>query len=100
MRRPVDVLLDMLASGMSNAEILADHPELEHEDIRAALQYTRLLASGHTLKQAAWRDWGQSMVKVKIYVEGGGDNNSALVAECCKGFTQFFQKAGFKGYPL
>jgi uncharacterized protein (DUF433 family) len=38
---------------MSNAEILADHPELEHEDIRTALQYTRLLASGHTLKQAA-----------------------------------------------
>jgi len=32
-------ILDYLASGMSNAEILADFPELTEEDIRAALVY-------------------------------------------------------------
>ncbi|MDM8547523.1 DUF433 domain-containing protein [Candidatus Venteria ishoeyi] len=53
MRWPVEVLLDMLAAGMSSAEILADHPELENEDIRAALQYACQLTSGQTLRQVA-----------------------------------------------
>ena len=32
-------------------EILEDHPELEKEDILAALQYAKLLSSGKTLKE-------------------------------------------------
>ena len=32
-------LLDYMASGMSEAEILADFPELEAEDIRASLAF-------------------------------------------------------------
>ena len=32
-------LLDYLASGMSEDDILADFPELEREDIRAALAF-------------------------------------------------------------
>ena len=32
-------LLDYMASGMSEAEILADFPELETEDIRASLAF-------------------------------------------------------------
>jgi uncharacterized protein (DUF433 family) len=36
--RVVDVL-GMLAAGMSDAEILADFPDLEAEDIRACLAY-------------------------------------------------------------
>ncbi|MCS6787520.1 MAG: DUF433 domain-containing protein [Thiobacillaceae bacterium] len=36
--RVVDVL-DMLAAGMSEGEILADYPDLEPEDIRACLLY-------------------------------------------------------------
>ncbi|MFM8333113.1 MAG: DUF433 domain-containing protein [Candidatus Methylumidiphilus sp.] len=39
MRWPVVVILDLLASGMSEQDILADHLELEQEDIRAALDY-------------------------------------------------------------
>lgn len=35
-------------------------------------------------------------MKVKIYVEGGGDSSS-LKADCRKGFSQFFEKLGFKG---
>jgi len=53
MRWPVEVILDMLSSEMSMKEILEDHPELEKEDILAALQYAKLLVSGHTIKPAA-----------------------------------------------
>ena len=38
MRWPVAVILDLLSSGMSFSEIIEDHPELEKEDIMAALQ--------------------------------------------------------------
>jgi len=32
-------VLDYLAGGMSEDEILADHPDLERDDIRAALAF-------------------------------------------------------------
>ncbi|TVR57423.1 MAG: DUF433 domain-containing protein [Gemmatimonadales bacterium] len=38
--RVIDVL-DLLASGMSREEILADYPELEPEDIEASLRFAR-----------------------------------------------------------
>ena len=38
--RVIDVL-DLLAAGQSHAEILDDYPDLECEDITAALQYAR-----------------------------------------------------------
>ena len=36
------------------------------------------------------------MVRVKIYVEGGGDSNS-LRTKCHRGFAEFFRKAGLEG---
>jgi uncharacterized protein (DUF433 family) len=39
LRLPVATVIDMLASGMSSAEILADFPMLEQEDIQEALRY-------------------------------------------------------------
>lgn len=39
MRWPVEVILDMLGSGMSTEEIIEDHPELEKEDILASLSF-------------------------------------------------------------
>jgi uncharacterized protein (DUF433 family) len=42
MRWPVEVILDMLGSGMEIAEILKDHPELEKEDILASLYYSKI----------------------------------------------------------
>ncbi len=55
MRWPIEVILDMLSSGMDTTEILEDHPELERDDITASLQYAKLLVSGTnvTLKQIA-----------------------------------------------
>ena len=39
MRMAVSDVLGWLAAGMSYAEILADHPDLTEEDIRACLAY-------------------------------------------------------------
>ncbi|WP_067820209.1 DUF433 domain-containing protein [Nocardia inohanensis] len=41
-RFPVDLLLGLLAAGIPPAEILADHPELEREDLVAVLEYATL----------------------------------------------------------
>jgi uncharacterized protein (DUF433 family) len=46
MRWPVEVLLDLLASGMSIEEILEDYPELEKEDIFEAIKFARASLSG------------------------------------------------------
>jgi uncharacterized protein (DUF433 family) len=53
MRWPVAVILDMLGSGMSNAQILEEHPELEPDDIKAALYYAQLAVSGQTTQEVA-----------------------------------------------
>ncbi len=52
MRWPVEVILDMLSSGMTAEQIIKDHPELEIEDIRACLNFARLSVSGETLQLA------------------------------------------------
>lgn len=39
MRYPVDSMLELLASGMSIEEVLADYPDLEKEDLLACLEY-------------------------------------------------------------
>ncbi len=38
-RYPVEMVLDLLSSGMTYEEILEDYPELENEDILACLAY-------------------------------------------------------------
>ncbi|WP_297332916.1 DUF433 domain-containing protein [Flavobacterium sp.] len=53
MRWPVEVIIDMLGSGMSTEEILEDHPELEKEDLLACLNFARLYLSGHNIKSVA-----------------------------------------------
>ena len=42
-RYPVELILDLLASGMTYAEILADYPTLEETDILACLAYAAKL---------------------------------------------------------
>lgn len=51
MRWPVEVIIDMIASGMSFDEILSDHEELEREDILAALAYAKITLSGKSLAE-------------------------------------------------
>ena len=49
MRWPVEVIIDLIASGMLFDEIVADHPELEKDDILAALAYAKVTLSGKSL---------------------------------------------------
>ena len=49
MRWPVEVIIDLIASGMSFDDIIADHPELEKDDILAALTYAKMTLSGKSL---------------------------------------------------
>lgn len=53
MRWPVEVILDLLSSGMTKEEIIFDHPELELEDIQACLQYAKLSVSGKSILAAS-----------------------------------------------
>lgn len=53
MRWPVEVIIDMLGSGMSTDEILDDHKELEKEDILACLNFAKLYLTGYTIKDVA-----------------------------------------------
>ncbi len=46
MRWPVEVIIDMLGSGMTTEQILDDHKELEREDILASLNFAKLYLSG------------------------------------------------------
>jgi uncharacterized protein (DUF433 family) len=44
LRYPVEFLLELLSSGMSNEEILADYDDLEADDILASLLYAARLS--------------------------------------------------------
>ena len=52
MRIRVKDVLEMLAAGASEAQILEDFPDLEKEDIRACLQYAAAQAN-HAVLHAA-----------------------------------------------
>ncbi len=39
LRIPVATVVEMIAEGMSEAEILAVYPDLDHEDIRESLRF-------------------------------------------------------------
>jgi uncharacterized protein (DUF433 family) len=47
LRYPVEMILDLLAAGMGQAEILDDYPDLEAQDISAVLEYVAHLASAN-----------------------------------------------------
>lgn len=53
MRWSVEVIIDLLSSGMSTEEILNYHPELELDDILASLKFAKLTISGHSIKDVA-----------------------------------------------
>jgi uncharacterized protein (DUF433 family) len=52
MRIRVSDVLDLLAAGVPEEEILADYPDLEAEDIRASLQYAAAQANHAVLQPA------------------------------------------------
>jgi uncharacterized protein (DUF433 family) len=44
LRYPVEMILELLGSGMSHEEILEDYEDLENDDILAVLQYASKLS--------------------------------------------------------
>ena len=48
LRITVALIVNLVANGMTNAEILAECPDLRDEDIRQALRYASLLANEET----------------------------------------------------
>jgi uncharacterized protein (DUF433 family) len=50
LRISVELVLSLLAQGETEAEILADYPALERDDIRACLAYARAAIAHDTLE--------------------------------------------------
>jgi uncharacterized protein (DUF433 family) len=50
MRWSVEMIIDLLGSGMTVEQIIEDHPELEKEDILASLKFARMYLSGQPLQ--------------------------------------------------
>jgi uncharacterized protein (DUF433 family) len=50
LRYPVQTLLELLSSGMTFDEILADYEDLEREDLLAALEYGALTVGGQRVQ--------------------------------------------------
>jgi uncharacterized protein (DUF433 family) len=53
MRYPVEMILDLLSSGMTFQEIIEDYPALENEDILACLAYASKLTDVKILSKVA-----------------------------------------------
>ena len=49
----MELLLDLLSSGMSNDEILADYEDLERDDLLAVLSYAARLTRTKSLQSVA-----------------------------------------------
>lgn len=46
LRYPVEMLLELLSAGMSIDEVLVDYPDLERDDLLAALEFGALVVGG------------------------------------------------------
>ncbi len=53
MRYPVEMILDLLSSGMTFQELIEDYPALENEDILACLAYASKLTDVKILSKVA-----------------------------------------------
>lgn len=51
LRYPVEMILELLSSGMSHEEILEDYPDLEQEDIVAVLAFAAQLSRIKCIEQ-------------------------------------------------
>jgi uncharacterized protein (DUF433 family) len=50
LRYPVETLLELLSSGMTTDQILADYPDLERDDLMAVLAFAAQLARTRRLQ--------------------------------------------------
>ena len=59
MRLSVEMILSLLAQGVTPEEILDDYPKLEADDIRACIAYAHAVIADDTL--AAWKTPGSRL---------------------------------------
>jgi uncharacterized protein (DUF433 family) len=52
LRYPVEMILELLSSGMTTEEILADYEDLEREDVLAALSFATRLSQIKRIERA------------------------------------------------
>ncbi len=50
LRIPVELILGLLAQGVSEDEILDDYPDLQPDDIRAAIAYAKAVIADESLE--------------------------------------------------
>ncbi|MDP2365584.1 MAG: DUF433 domain-containing protein [Ignavibacteria bacterium] len=50
MRYPIEMILDLLSSGMTSEDIIADYPAIEKEDIQACLQFASRLTKVKSIR--------------------------------------------------
>jgi uncharacterized protein (DUF433 family) len=50
LRISVELILSLLAQGVSQEDILADYPDLDLDDVRACLAYAHCVIAGDTLE--------------------------------------------------
>ena len=53
MRISVELILSLLAQGVSQEELLQDYPRLEAEDIRACVAYAHAVVAGDSLTEVS-----------------------------------------------
>jgi uncharacterized protein (DUF433 family) len=53
LRYPVEFVLELLSGGMTNAEVLADYPDLEPDDLLACLAYAAKLSRVKSISAVA-----------------------------------------------
>lgn len=53
LRYPVNTMLELLASGMTTAEILQDYPDLEMQDLLACIEYAAKLTQVKSIYRIA-----------------------------------------------
>ncbi len=53
LRYPVESMLELLASGMTNEEILSDYPDLNKEDLLACIEYAAKLTQVKSIYKTA-----------------------------------------------
>jgi uncharacterized protein (DUF433 family) len=62
LRYPVVNLLELMASGMTNQEILADYEDLEEADLQACLLFAKQLKKQQSIRNFVARSNGRGML--------------------------------------
>ena len=75
----VSLILDYLASGMSEQEIIAEYPHLTHEDILAAIAYGAEAARERIIPVRSEGNCGSSNLDGYAYMSVTGRNFSSML---------------------